>query len=78
MEKFFGSTAVIENSNNISMVLLHLNDDDDDVFKIAVDRDDWGTPYVPAERLMDVLKTLAKTMTETPLEGLYVANNYNY
>ena len=71
----------ILNSNNISMKINYVGDDkceEMEQIKIEVRYDDYGTAYVFADDLMELLDTLSKKMRERPLQDIYAFDEYNY
>lgn len=46
--------------------------------KVEVEHDDFGTPYIHADKVTELLRILAKEMQNRPLQNLYVSDEYNY
>ena len=72
-----GCKTAINNGKCISMMLDN-GTNDMALVKIEVEYDDFGTPYIPADRVMDLLQILKTEMQEHPLQNLYSSDEYNY
>ena len=72
-----GWKTAINNGNCISIMLDH-GTDNMELVKVEVEHDDFGTPYIPADRVMDLLQILKTEMQEHPLQNLYMSDEYNY
>ena len=74
-----GWKTAINQGKNISITLDNgIAESDMEVVNIEVEHDDFGTPYVPADRVMELLQILAKEAQKHPLQNLYAFDNYNY
>ena len=74
-----GWETAINQGKTISIMLDSVQDTSDmKTVNIEVEHDDFGTPYVPADRVVELLKLLAKEMQNYPLQNLYIVDKYNY
>ena len=66
-------------NNCISVMLDYTGDDNGELMeqiRVAVQYNDYGTPYVLAEHVMEILNCLAKKSQNHPIQNLYTFNNY--
>lgn len=79
METKITNVGNVRNNNCISMMLDYVGDDDAELMeqiRVEVSCDDYGTPYVLAEHVMEILNCLAKKSQNHPIQNLYTFNNY--
>lgn len=72
-----GWKTAINQGKCISMMLDN-GTNDMAVVKVEVEHDDFGTPYIHADKVTELLRILAKEMQNRPLRNLYVSDEYNY
>lgn len=76
-ETNIGWATTINNGNCISIGIDN-GTNDMKVVKVEVDHDDFGTPYIHADKVTELLQILKAEMQEYPLQNLYVVDEYNY
>ena len=73
-----GWETTINQGKCITVMTDNIDDNNMKVIKIEVEHDDFGTPYIHADKVTELLQILAKEAQEHPLQNLYVSDEYNY
>lgn len=71
----------IYGSNRIGILISYVNDPEDDLMEgidLEVSHDEYGTPVVLADQVMQLLEILAEKMQGRPIQNIYPSDNYNY
>lgn len=73
-----GWKTVINQGKCITVMTDNIDDNDMKVIKVEVEHDDFGTPYIHADKVIELLQILKTEMQNRPLQNLYISDEYNY